>query len=438
VSILARSVRSDTAPKPRLSWLGLLELSAFWFALSYVLQPLTGTVVPLLVGRFTRPTTLHVFGFSFVADVNSYLAVLDSLGAIVAVIWQPAIGALSDRVRFRIGRRRPFIVVGILGAVSCLYATAFVRSYWTLLIAYVLFQLASNTAQGPYQGMLPDQVPDEQRGQASGFYGALNMIGTIVGFVVVGAILIPRGALFAALHSMALVMLIIGAVVVWRVPDVRTTRPPPGPLGRSLVFAFAIDVRRYRDFAWLMVSRLLFLMAPVGISSFAFNFIRYVFAKDEAQASYYSSLLQAAVVGFAAILAMVAGRLSDRFGKKRLVGLACVVGAIGSVFLVWAPTIPMVLTFGALVGVSLGIFLSVDWAFLSDLIPKAEAGRYLGVSNIATASAGLFARPLLAPLIDLFNTGGGTVGYRWMFGAVTVLYLLALITLKPVREIKVE
>jgi len=94
---------------------------------------------------------------------------------------------------------------------------------------------------------------------------------------------------------------------------------------------------------------------------------------------------------------------------------------------------------GLVIGVGLGIFFSVDWAFMTDLIPKAEAGRYMGVSNIATASAGLIARPILGPIIDAFNNNRtSTVGYRVMFGIVTGFFLIALLTLRPVREIKVE
>src|SRR5205807_2409072 len=77
------------------------------------------------------------------------------------------------------------------GNIIPLTLIAFVTSYWALLVVYVLFQMASNTAQGPYQGMLPDQVPADQRAEASGYYGLMNMVGTIFGFLVVGALLIP-------------------------------------------------------------------------------------------------------------------------------------------------------------------------------------------------------------------------------------------------------
>jgi MFS family permease len=429
----------ETAVRDRISWRGMLLLSTFWFAIAYTMQPLGGNIIPLLVTRFTHPMTMHLGFLNIPLDVNTYVSLLDTIGAAFAIIWQPAIGALSDNSRFAVGRRRPYIAIGVVGDIVFLTAIAFVTSYWGLLAAYVFFQMASNTAQGPYQGMLPDQIPEGQRAEASGYYGLMNMVGTIVGFLVVGAILIPTHHVRIAILTLPLVIAIAGSLVIFGVPDRRRTSPAAQPLGRSVILSFAIDARTYRDFAWLMVSRLFFLMGIVGISTYAFNFIRFTFHYSEGQASLYSSALQAIVVVFAAILAMTAGFLAERYGKKRLVAAACVIGAVGAFCLIFAPNLVLILIFGIVLGVALGTFLSVDWAFMTDLIPKAEAGRYMGVSNIATASAGFIARPILGPIIDAFNNNRtSTVGYRIMFGVVTVFFLIALLTLRPVHEVKVE
>ena len=429
----------ESATQTHLSWRGMLVLSSFWFAIAYVMQPLGGNIIPLLVDRFTDPMTIRLGPLAIGADVNTYVSVLDTIGAAFAILWQPAIGAISDNSRFELGRRRPFIAIGVIGDIIFLTLIAFVTSYWALLLVYVLFQIASNTAQGPYQGMLPDQVQADQRGEASGYYGLMNMLGTIVGFLVVGALLIPTHHLRLAILTLPLVIAIAGALVIFGVPDRRRTSAASQRLGRSVLLSVAIDTRRYRDFAWLMVSRLFFLMAPVAIGTYAFNFIRYTFNYSEGKASLYSSALQATILVFAAVLCMTAGFLAERFGKKRLIAAACLIGAVGSTLLIFAPSLPWILGFGLIVGISLGTFLSVDWAFMTDLIPKAEAGRYMGVSNIATASAGLIARPILGPIIDAFNNNrASAVGYRVMFGIVTGFFLIALLTLQPVREIKVE
>ena len=429
----------ESEDRARLSWRSMLVLSALWFAIAYVMQPLGGTIIPLLVDRFTDPMTIHFGPLAIGADVNTYVSVLDTVGAAFAIVWQPAIGAISDNSRFALGRRRPFIAIGVVGDIIFLTLIAFVTSYWALLLVYVVFQMASNTAQGPYQGMLPDQVPTDQRGVASGYYGLMNMVGTIVGFLVVGALLIPTHHVRLAILTLPVVIAIAGALVIFGVPDRRRTAPSTQALGRSVLLSVAIDTKRYRDFAWLMISRLFFLMAPVAIGTYAFNFIRYTFNYSEGKASLYSSALQATILVFAAVLCMTAGFLAERYGKKRLIAAACIIGAVGSTLLIFAPSLPWILGFGLIVGVSLGIFLSVDWAFMTDLIPKAEAGRYMGVSNIATASAGLIARPILGPIIDAFNNNRTSAGgYRVMFGIVTGFFLIALLTLRPVREIKVE
>src|SRR5438067_3951180 len=253
----------ETAIPSRINWRGMLVLSAFWFAIAYTMQPLGGNIIPLLVARFTHPMTLHIGSMGIPLDVNTYVSVLDTIGAAFAIVWQPAIGALSDNSSFSLGRRRPYIAIGVVGDIIFLTLIAFVTSYWALLVVYVFFQMASNTAQGPYQGMLPDQVPAGQRAEASGYYGLMNMLGTIVGFLVVGALLIPTHHLRLAILTLPVVIAIAGALVIFGVPDRRRTSASSQPLARSVPLSVAIDTRRYRDFAWLMVSRLFFLMAPV-------------------------------------------------------------------------------------------------------------------------------------------------------------------------------
>jgi MFS family permease len=420
----------------------MLVLAAFWFAIAYLNNTLVSFVIPRLVQGFLRtgsihPVTGHVAFASITLDKNSYVALLDTFGALFAVVWQPAIGALSDRNRSRLGRRRPFIFVGVLGDMVFLTGMALVTSYWGLILAYAFFQMASNTVQGPYQGMLPDQVPEDQRSEASGYYGGVQLIGTVVGFVVVGAFF--ANALPLALYSCVAVAAVAGAIVLRGVPDVLTTHIDEHPVGRTILLSFAIDLRRYRDFAWLMGSRLLFLMAPAGISTYALFFLQDTFHLSEASASTTTAELLAAVVVFATLAAFTAGFAASRFGKKRLVAAACLIGALGAGLEIITPSIPLVLLVGVIIGISLGSFLSVDWAFMTDLIPKAEAGRFMGLSNIATASAGVFARPILGPIIDAFNNHRtSAAGYRVMFGVVTAFYLVAFLLLQPVREIKVE
>jgi MFS family permease len=89
----------------------------------------------------------------------------------------------------------------------------------------------------------------------------------------------------------------------------------------------------------------------------------------------------------------------------------------------------------ALFGASSGTFLAVDWALMTDIIPRASAGRYMGLSNVATGSATPLAVALGGIVLDLVTRAGGyEAGPRVVFLLGIGLYVLAAITLRPVVE----
>src|SRR5262249_28724200 len=133
-------------------------------------------------------------------------------------VWQPVVGGISDRTSTRWGRRRPFIFAGTAGDLVFLTGIALAGNYWWLVFFYFGLQFASNTAQAPYQGLLPDVVPEGQRGEASGYYGVANLVGIAAGTVGAGLLLghFGRGA---AVASIALVLLTTMLATVLLVPD---------------------------------------------------------------------------------------------------------------------------------------------------------------------------------------------------------------------------
>src|SRR5205823_1883078 len=98
-----------------------------------------------------------------------------------------------------------------------------------------------------------------------------------------------------------------------------------------------------------------------------------------------------------------------------------------------------VVLYAIFVAFCFGAFVSVDWAFMADLAPKRRAGKFLGFSNVATAGAQAAAPAFLAPLVDAVNrstsSGGslGTGGYRVLFVASAVFFLLGALALARVR-----
>jgi Na+/melibiose symporter-like transporter len=408
-------------------------LSLYWVAIGYWSNSFSALILPQMVLQFVGQ-----------ANEGTAASLLKSVGTVVAILWQPIVGGISDRTVTRWGRRRPFIFAGTLGDLVFLTAIAFTGSYWWLVVFYFLLQFASNTAQAPYQGLLPDVVPHAQRGEASGYYGVANLLGIASGTVGAGLLLAHYGR-GAAILSVAVVLVTTMLVTVLLVPDraPRVDRQFQG-IGEILRKTFGVPFRN-RPFVWLMVSRLLIFMGFGGLQNYSYFYFDNVFFHHNMRATAIAaSTLLGIAIGVAALVTWPASRLSDRTGRRPLILGAGLCGAVGSLVLVfshyqWVPS-PVVgplasflkvpdlaaqatLT-GLVIGVGLGVFFSVDWAFIQDIIPAHEGGLYMGFSNIATAGAGIIAVAVGGPLLDFFNHRGPILGLPGGFPVVFALFVV--------------
>jgi Na+/melibiose symporter-like transporter len=169
-------------------------MNVYWFGLAFMWNGLHPIVLPALL-----------LGLVPEALKNTYLGGLTFAGLVLAMVVQPLAGGLSDSTRSRWGRRRPWILVGTLLALVFLGGMALAGNFLGLLAAYLLLQLASNSAHGPAQGLIPDLVPEQQRGLASGIKNLFDMLGLVVASLVAGQ-LMEAG-------SSALAFVAIGAVL---------------------------------------------------------------------------------------------------------------------------------------------------------------------------------------------------------------------------------
>jgi len=145
-----------------------VKITIFGFALSALWSSLHIVILPLRLLDFV-PEALK----------NTYLDLLILAGLILAIAVQPIAGAISDRSGFSWGRRRPYILLGSVLILLLLPGVGFFSSYTAIFIIYCLLQISSNTAQGPFQGFIPDLVPERRRGLASGVRSLLNIVGGV-------------------------------------------------------------------------------------------------------------------------------------------------------------------------------------------------------------------------------------------------------------------
>jgi MFS family permease len=160
-----------------------------------------------------------------------------------------------------------------------------------------------------------------------------------------------------------------------------------------------------------------------------------VLGRTEPEAQRLVGQLSTLLGAVLAVAALATGWLCDRFGRKPPLLAACVLSAAGAALVMIARDVPLLMLGSAVAGLGVGTFLSSNWALVTDIVPREEAARYLGVANIATASGSALARALGGVLIDPINrvTNSRSAGYLVVYGIAVACFLLATLAALRLR-----
>jgi MFS family permease len=421
--------RVDGRPTARLSMRSLLQISVYWLAINALWGAVDIQILPFrmdqlvcggLVGSACLGNERPVIG-SVVLSKEAALAVIALTAALVAMAVQPIVAAISDYTITRWGRRKPYIFVGTVLDVAFLAGLAWSDTFLATLAFILLLQFSSNFAQGPFQGYVPDLVPAQQVGLASGLMGLMIILGNFAGLSAAG-IAIAFGWWQLGLVVVAVLELstMLATVLTVREP---VPRVPPRRAAsvRDAVRATLREIRSHRDFLWLLGSRFTFLVGASIVTRWAFFYMQDSIGLDIDQAALAVVIAGGLVLVFNGLSVFPSGLLSDRLGRKPLIYLGCTIALVGMLPLVVAqrePALELALGIGGqtvdvvyplaglaiiLVGIGFGVFIAVDWALMTDIVPKATTGRYMGISNVATAIASPVALVIGGIVISLFN-----------------------------------
>ena len=471
----------------RLRWYDYLSINVFWLGLN-IRNTAVGTfIMPYLVEQYAPPNL-----------INTSLSAMRTAGLIIAMLVQPAAGLISDRSTSRFGRRRPFIFIGVLLDLVFLAAIGLSWTYWTLLVAVLLIQFSSNISHGPLQALIPDMVPEGQRGRASAIKAIFELapiilvgltIAPLIGSKHLGWAIIATGAglfvtalvtiftikekpliekpdipfwppmlrvlgMLAGILMGAVAGLVGGGLVgglagliTWLFAGKSTGLAVMVGLGGAIAMVIAVvvgvwagslttigkEARQHSSFTWWIVNRLFFLAAVTSIQGFALYFLEYAFKITSEQATSMTGSLTYTVGIFTLASALPAGWLADRMGHKLLVAVSGIIAALGGTLLlgtIWVPNLVLVYVAGTVIGVGTGLFMTVNWAMGTSLVPVGEAGRYLGISNLAGAGAGMIGAGIGGPMADYLNLSTPGLGYFAIFAAYVVLFALSAVSLK--------
>jgi MFS family permease len=349
-------------------------------------------------------------------------------GALAAGLANLVAGTLSDRTGGRFGRRRPWIVMGALGAVAAHGLVFLADSPLGLLMAVLALQLLLNVMFGPLNAVLPDQVPDRQKGVMSALLGLAMPAAGLFTAMVVAVLLTDAGARFAAVGAAILILMLPFAL---RLKE----RPAPGVFTPRARLSFV--ALKDRDFLLALLSRLLVQVTITLNVLYLLFYLQETARLDGRFDGMSAASLAGWLLGAGTLAALVAGLtggiLSDRLGRRRIFvtsgGLAM---ALGAATMALAPAWPGPLIAQVIFGAGLGLFSTVDTALVAELLPDfRHAGRDLGVMNLAVT-----APQVLAPLVGLIILASAGGDLRWIFAAASLFGLAGAVSVARIRRVR--
>ncbi|MCO1654144.1 MFS transporter [Pseudonocardia humida] len=409
----------DTTARVR----GLGTVMAGFFGVQLFVNIANGGVanslVPNLIAELDEANKVAIFGLT------------GAVSAVAAVVSQPLWGLLSDRTRSRLGRRVPWIVGGVVGLGATLLGLALGGTVALVVALAAVVAIFYSMITGPLSAIIPDRTPVARRG----VFSALGSLGIFVGGLI-GIVIASRfvGDLTVGFVVMA------GLAVIGGIPFALALRDRKfdtvAPVAERVSWtetlrSFFVDPRKHPDFFWAFIARLVLIVGYWSIVSFQLYILDDYIGLGLAQANEVFPLVTG-VMSLAIIVALVpSGLISDRIGRRKpFVVVASIVVAVSCVVPIVSPTITGALVSIALGGLGIGVYLAVDQALMTQVLPNAsDAGKDLGVLNIAQAGGQVLA-PLVASLVI------SVAGYPMLYGFAAVMAVLAALAILPIRSVR--
>ncbi|HWV36536.1 MAG TPA: MFS transporter, partial [Thermomicrobiales bacterium] len=280
------------------------------------------------------------------------LGLIAFLGVGLAAFVQPIAGRTSDAWPGT-DKRRPFIIAGTCVALPGLLIFGGATHAGVVLAGFVSMQLGANIAQAAFQAFIPDLVPREHRGLASGVKNILAVLGSALGLLGGEAILLLHGSTgWVIAYIGAVLALTTALTLVWvpRIPGETagswqtTVLPAMNP--RKVWREAVTMLRRHTVFRRAVLAQFLFVLGTYPSERFLVLFLKARFADQVHQIVAIGGV---AAIAIAILAAGVAGSMSDRIGRPKVLTVATICGGTGMVLVGLSTTIPLLMVAGSLI-----------------------------------------------------------------------------------------
>ncbi|MFG2539572.1 MFS transporter [Streptomyces sp. NPDC048511] len=364
---------------------------------------------------------------------SSSLALVTGVGAVFALVANPVCGRLSDASVSRFGRRRPFMVGGVLLATLSLVVVGSAPNIPTMLAGWCVLQIGVNAALAALIAVLPDRIPEHRRGRVSGLMGMTNQVATVTGTFLIQLTGTHGLGMFLVPALIGVVLVVVFACHLREVPQSRAERRPLSwsDIPRSMW----INPLRHTDFAWAFLSRFLVWTGKAFLLTYKTYFLMDHLgydADDAARILSWTMLL----LGIAIVVGSnVAGWLSDLLRRRKIfIGIASLLFAAGMVVIAFSNSVTGFLIGVTISGIGQGIYVGIDYALVASVLPdsKSEAAKGMGLFNVANALPQSIA-PAVAPLFLAIGGADGEDNYTALYLAAAAFALLGAVAVRFVR-----
>jgi MFS family permease len=400
------------------------------FMLAYVVTVFaiyTALFAPLLASIAVKLGQISSTGDKAV-DLGAVLAP----GAFAALIAAPIFGALSDRTKSRFGRRKLWIVVGCLIMGAGLTIMGLGTGVLVLGIGWFFVQIGANAAMAATNALLPDLVPESQRGRVSALLGIALSLALLAGAYVTQFTAQNNLVMFLAPWALCPVAIIL----LFTTFKDRAAGPLPAFGLADLARTFWVNPRQHPDFGWAFLSRFLVFMGVAYFLTYQFIFLSDQLKLDEPAALKALALSSLITTIVTVTCTLLSGWLSDRIGRRKPVVLAAgLFVALGLLVIATSASMTQFLIGAAVYGIGQGVYFAVDMALVAAVLPHPDdTAKDLGVFNIASAFPQTVA-PVIAPIfLSIGAVSGGNLPAVFIAGAIfAVIGAFAVLPIRKTR-----
>ena len=398
--------------------------------------------------------------YKYLHAEESSLPYLWLAGPITGLLIQPIIGSMSDRTWNRLGRRRPYFLVGAILASIALFFMPNSSALWVAAGLLWILDASINITMEPFRAFVADKLPEEQRTlgfvMQSWFIGigqtlanGLPYLFSALGVVGVMATGIP----LSVEYSFKIGAIVFLAAVLWTV--LTTKEYPPEDMeafqrlrreNKGIAAGFVEIGSSLAQMPDTMkqlavVQFFTWFALPCMWQFFGIAIARHVFGAPNEQSPLFAAGTEWGGLCFAAynvvcfLIAFALPWMARKTSRKTVHTIALICGGIGLISVLFISNKWMLFASMAGVGIAWASILSMPYVMLSTAVPAARMGVYMGVFNLFIVIPQI-VMSLIVPRI--YNTLlGGDPRNAVVLGGISLLVAAAsVVIVRDVHEIR--